>query len=101
MIKDYDHSVEAAFARATDDSRYANRDLYKLAFHYTPYANVNGTEGHIPTMGGFSGTRVMFHPNGFISMRFAKAWPMPEDEQADAYRNDAIQIISRLPPAKE
>jgi hypothetical protein len=97
LIKDYDHSLEAAFPGRMDESRYANRDLYKMAFHYMPYTDADGDEGHIPTMSGFSGTEAMFHPNGFISIRFAKAWPMPENEQADANRNDTARILGRLP----
>jgi hypothetical protein len=97
VIKDYDPSVDTSFSRETDRSRYANKELYKLAFHYTPYSDVDGTARHIPTMSGHSGTGAMFHPNGIISIRIAKAWPLPDGEQTDPYRNDTIQIISGLP----
>ena len=97
LIKDYDHSLEAAFSATLDEAAKPGKELYKLAFHYVPYTDEDGIEGHIPMMSGFSGTRATFHPNGIISIRFAKAWPLPENEQADVNRSDASDIVNRLP----
>jgi hypothetical protein len=75
----------------------AGREVYKMGFHYTPYESMEGVKIHIPTMAGFSGTSAMLHPNGFVTVRFAKAWPLPEDEESDLNQNDTIGIIQRLP----
>jgi hypothetical protein len=97
LIKDYDHSFLAAFSGAADEDDMAGREVYKMGFHYTPYETTEGVKSHIPTMAGFSGTGAMLHPNGFVTIRFAKAWPLPENEEGDLDRNDTIRIIQRLP----
>jgi hypothetical protein len=97
LIKDYDHSFLAAFSRTVDEADMAGRAVYKMGFHYEPYENTEGVQTHIPMMNGFSGTTAMLHPNGFVTIRFAKAWPLPEDEEDDLDQNDTIGIIQRLP----
>ncbi len=97
LIKDHDHSLETAFSKTVDEAANRNKELYKFGFHYVPYSNDDGTESHAPQMSGFSGTQATFHPNGIMSIRFAKAWPIPENEQADVNRNDTIDIVNRLP----
>jgi CubicO group peptidase (beta-lactamase class C family) len=97
LIKDFDHSLDAAFSRTADLADYAGKEVYKMGVHFSPYVNSEGIKGHIPTMSGFSGTRTMLHPNGLISIRFAKAWPLPDDEQGDVDKNDTIDIVDRLP----
>lgn len=97
LIKDYDHSFLMAFSRTADEGDMAGREVYKMGFHYTPYESMEGLKIHIPTMSGFSGTSAMLHPNGFVTIRFAKAWPLPEDDESDLNQNDTIGIIQRLP----
>lgn len=89
LIKDHDHSLEEAFKRG--------KELYKLGFHYIPYTDDDGIEGHVPMMAGFSGTQATFHPNGIMSIRFAKAWPLPENERADVNSDQTIKLVNRLP----
>jgi CubicO group peptidase (beta-lactamase class C family) len=97
LIKDRDHSLEAAFSIDVDESKYKGKELYKFGYHYLPYTDDQGAERHVPAMSGFSGTQAIFHANGIISIRFAKAWPLPSDEQGDVNRHDTIDIIGRLP----
>jgi len=96
LIKVRDHSLEAAFSISMDESEYKNKELYKMGFHYVPYSKDEGDKGHVPMMAGFSGNHVLFHPNGIISIRFAKAWPLPDDEQADVNHYDTIDVVNRL-----
>jgi hypothetical protein len=56
--------------------------LYKMGFHYYPIVSVRtGQKIYVPTMRGSSGNMLTLYPNGIISMRLAKAWPMPKAEQ--------------------
>lgn len=97
LIKDLDHSLEAAFSRLTSPADYAGEEVYKMGFHFTPYVSRDASAGHIPTMSGFSGTTAMLHPNGLISIRFAKAWPMPSGSRHDLEKVNTIEIVDRLP----
>ncbi len=97
LIKTHDHSLETAFsAGPADVAARRGKQLYKMGFHYLPYTNNQGIEDHLPVMAGFSGTQAIFHPNGMIAIRFAKAWPLPENEQANLHLNDTIDILTRL-----
>jgi CubicO group peptidase (beta-lactamase class C family) len=96
LIKNRDHSVEAAFSTALDESEYIGKELYKFGFHYVPYTDDEGVAGHVPVMSGFSGTQAIFHANGIISIRFAKAWPLPLEEEGNVERYDTIDIVNRL-----
>ena len=97
LVKDYDQSLEAAFNENFPDDFKQGKGLYKMAFHYAPFVNDDGTTGHAPTMQGFSSTTAILHPNGIVSIRFAKAWPLPEDEQQNENREDTLTIVNRLP----
>ena len=97
LVKDYDQSLESAFNVRVSEDFIPGKGLYKTGFHYAPFVNDDGTTGHVPTMHGFSATTAILHPNGIVSIRFAKAWPLPDDEQQNVDREDAIEIINRLP----
>ncbi len=97
LVKDYDHSLESAFNETVPDYFKREKGLYKMGFHYVPFVNDDGTTGHAPAMQGFSSTTAILHPNGIVSIRFAKAWPLPDDEQQNEGRNDTMEIVNRLP----
>jgi hypothetical protein len=97
LIKDHDHSLETAFSKTVNAATRRNGQLYKFGFHYMPYSNDDGSKGHVPQMAGFSGTQAALHPNGIMSIRFAKAWPLPEAEQGNENLDDTIDIVNRLP----
>lgn len=97
LIKDYDHSLEAAFSLDLNESRFQGKELYKFGFHYVPFVGHKGSVDHVPMMSGFSGSYAMFHSNGMVSIRIAKAWPVPDEEQGDVYGFDTLEIVNRLP----
>jgi hypothetical protein len=97
LVKDYDQSLESAFNDAVTEDFIQGKGLYKMGFHYAPFVNDDGTTGHAPTMQGFSETTAILHPNGIVSIRFAKAWPLPDDEQQNEGRKDTMEIVNRLP----
>ncbi|MFQ6004876.1 MAG: hypothetical protein ACE5OQ_05165 [Woeseia sp.] len=97
LIKQYDHSLDAAFSRPTDPAEYTGQEVYKLGFQLLPYTHGDGTAGHAPTMLGHQGVLAILHANGMTSLRFAKAWPLPEDFAGDPYETDTIDIVNRLP----
>ena len=96
LLKDYDHSLEAALGTGLTDEQIEGRGVYKMGFHFEPYENADGTTGHAPTMAGFAATTSILHPNGMVSIRFAKAWPMPEDARPDETRPGTMEVVNRL-----
>ena len=97
FIKNRDHSLEKAFSMGLNNDSEKNQELYKMGFHYVPYTDKNGNQSHVPMMSGFSGNQVIFHPNDIISIRLAKAWPLPDDESAAMGPEKTIEIINSLP----
>lgn len=97
LVKNYDRSLETAFNTTVADDVKRENGLYKMGFHYAPFVNDDGTTGHAPAMQGFSDTSAILHPNGIVSIRFAKAWPLPDDEQQNGGKNDSMDIVNRLP----
>ncbi len=74
--------------------------LYKMGFHYYPYvAERTGKRIYVPTMRGSTGNVVTLYPNHVISMRLAKAWPMPkEDQHTEESTTLMMKAIDRLAP---
>ena len=74
--------------------------LYKMGFHYYPYvADRTGKRIYLPTMRGSTGNVVTLYPNHVISMRLAKAWPMPkEDQHTEEPTTLMMKAVDRLAP---
>lgn len=69
--------------------------LYKMGFHFYPYTHERtGTRVYVPTMRGSSGNLIALYPNHVVSMRLAKAWPMPEAEQKS--ENPVIPMLRAI-----
>jgi CubicO group peptidase (beta-lactamase class C family) len=91
-----DMAVDSRLPPAGDDREL----LYKMGFHYFPYVSERtGKRIYLPTMRGSSGNIVTLYPNHVISMRLAKAWPMPkEDQHSEVSTTLMMQAVDRLAP---
>ncbi len=74
--------------------------LYRMGFHYFPF--VSGRSGrkiYLPSMRGSAGNLLLLYPNGIISMRLAKAWPLPKaEEHTEDSALGMMSAIERLAP---
>jgi hypothetical protein len=91
-----DMAVERRLPPDDDDREL----LYKMGFHYYPYVGDRTRKRiYLPTMRGSSGNVIILYPNHVISMRLAKAWPMPKaDEHTEESTALMMKAIDRLAP---
>jgi CubicO group peptidase (beta-lactamase class C family) len=81
-------------------SGYDTGALYKMGFHFTPYAGAtSGRRHHLPTMWGAGESEVILYPNALVSIRIAKASCLPAGETACAGAEpETIRAVDRLLP---
>jgi hypothetical protein len=74
--------------------------LYKMGFHFYPYvAEHSGKRIYLPTMRGSTGNFITLYPNRVISMRLAKAWPMPKsDEHSEESPLLMMKAVDQIEP---
>ncbi|HEY6517050.1 MAG TPA: hypothetical protein VIY50_12980 [Steroidobacteraceae bacterium] len=81
------------------DTTELGAELYKMGFHFRPYAGAGGKRYYLPTMWGAGESEVILYPNGFISIVIAKALELAPGETA---RSDAgpetVRAVERLKP---
>jgi hypothetical protein len=75
----------------------AGGELYKMGFHFRPYAGTGGRRYYLPTMWAAGESEVILYPNGMISIVIAKALELAPGETA---RSDAgpetVRAVERL-----
>ena len=72
--------------------------LYKMGFHFTPYAGArSGRRHHLPTMWGAGESEVILYPNSLVSIRIAKAAYLPAGQTAVSDAGpETIRAVERL-----
>lgn len=74
--------------------------LYKMGFHFYPYTHArSGKRVYVPMMRGSTGNLIGLYPNHVVSIRLAKAWPMPaSDKDTELPATPMMHAIDRLAP---
>ncbi|MGH8202637.1 MAG: hypothetical protein ACREVO_20105, partial [Steroidobacteraceae bacterium] len=84
---------------ASSDAVGAGGELYKMGFHFRPYAGSGGKRYYLPTMWGAGESEVILYPNGFISIVIAKALELGPGETASSDAGpETVRAVERLKP---
>jgi hypothetical protein len=74
-------------------------ELYRMGFHFRPYAGAGGKQYYLPTMWGAGESEVVLYPNGLISIVIGKALELPAGEAAKSDAGpETIRAVERLQP---
>ena len=74
----------------------AGEGLYKIGFHLTPHADLDGgATVYLPGAFGAGSNQVVMYPQGLISIRMAKVWDCDECRGLSG-PEDTMTAVNRL-----
>ena len=94
-----DTTADGSPGHTSSDDR-ADRELYLMGFHYTPYVgSLSHKRFYLPTMSGSGENEVILFPDGSVSIRMASAAELPPGETAmDSSSPTTPQVVDRISP---